>query len=129
MTAVGAPIVLPTAGATAFGFDFNPAVDRVRVVTNAGNNFRLNPNNGALAGIDTAINPAGIESSRGAAYTNSFGQPLVGGTTTLYTLDATQQRAGDSDSAEQRHADGVEDGDPQRRAARFHRGQRFRHRA
>ena len=38
-----------------FGFDFNPSVDRIRVTTDTGLNFRLNPNSGAIAGIDTSI--------------------------------------------------------------------------
>jgi len=38
-----------------FGFDFNPAVDRIRVTTDTGLNFRLNPNSGAIAGVDTSI--------------------------------------------------------------------------
>jgi Domain of unknown function (DUF4394) len=88
-TAVGVPFMLPTAGATSFAFDFNPTVDRIRVTTNAGDNFRLNPFTGAVAGADAAINPVGTVVS-GAAYTNSFGQTIgAGGTTTLYTLDAT----------------------------------------
>ena len=32
-----------------FGFDFNPSVDRIRVTTDTGLNFRLNPNSGAIA--------------------------------------------------------------------------------
>src|SRR4029077_4949177 len=37
------------------GADFNPVVDRLRVV-NAGNaNFRINPTNGTVAGIDTNL--------------------------------------------------------------------------
>ena len=39
------PVDLPAAGG--YGFDFNPTVDRVRVVTNTGLNFRINPNTGA----------------------------------------------------------------------------------
>ena len=86
----GTPISL--AGATSFGFDFNPTVDRIRVVTNNGLNFRINPNTGAVVGTgDGNINglPAGSTGVTGAAYTNSFGQSLAGGVTTLYTLDAT----------------------------------------
>jgi Domain of unknown function (DUF4394) len=30
-----------------FGFDFNPIADRIRVTTDTGLNFRINPNNGA----------------------------------------------------------------------------------
>ena len=91
VTALGAPIAV-TAGSNGFGFDFNPTVDRIRVITNAGDNFRINPNTGALAGTDTPINPAGAFVS-GAAYTNSFGQDLSAGLpTTLYTLDVASER-------------------------------------
>jgi hypothetical protein len=79
---------LPAAG-VGYGFDFNPTVDRIRVVTNTGLNFRVNPNTGAPAGLDTAINglPGGSTGVTGAAYTNSFGQSLIGGVTTQYVLD------------------------------------------
>jgi hypothetical protein len=90
----GSPISL--AGAASFGFDFNPTVDRIRVVTANGLNFRLNPNDGTVVGgaLDTAINglPAGSTGLVGAAYTNSFGQSLTGGVTTLYTLDPVSDR-------------------------------------
>ena len=46
---------VPGAGDVATGADFNPVVDRLRVV-NAGNeNFRVNPNNAALAGDDVNL--------------------------------------------------------------------------
>ncbi len=90
----GAVVDLPVGG---YGLDFNPTVDRIRVTTESGLNFRINPINGApvdgngALGInpDSAINalPPGSTGVVGAAYTNSFGQSLVGGTTTQYTLD------------------------------------------
>ncbi|UOQ78094.1 DUF4394 domain-containing protein [Hymenobacter sp. 5516J-16] len=78
------------------GFDFNPTVDRIRVTSGARTNFRLNPNNGALAATDgqltyatgdaNAAQTPGIGSS---AYTNSY----IGATgTTLYNLDETNSR-------------------------------------
>src|SRR6185369_6087167 len=73
-------------GATSFGVDFNPTVDRIRVVTNAGQNFRINPTTGGIAGIDTNLN-GGTAAATGAAYTNSYGQSLTGGVTTLYVID------------------------------------------
>jgi hypothetical protein len=85
----GTPINL--AGAATFGFDFNPTVDRIRIVTDNGINFRVNPSTGAVVGtLDGNINglPAGSTGVTGAAYTNSFGQSLTGGVTTLYTLDS-----------------------------------------
>jgi Domain of unknown function (DUF4394)/Thrombospondin type 3 repeat len=49
------PGTVPGAADTQTGVDFNPVVDRLRVV-NAGNeNFRINPNNAALAGNDTDL--------------------------------------------------------------------------
>jgi hypothetical protein len=92
VAAVGGPVALTLPGATAFGFDFNPTVDRIRVVSDAGENFRLNPNTGALVLTDTATNPGGAVVT-GAAYTNNFGQNITGSLpTTLYTLDATNDR-------------------------------------
>ena len=93
------PVDLPDPATSGYGFDFNPAVDRVRVTTGSGLNFRANPNNGqaidgdlANTGVQTdgAINglAAGSTGVSGASYTNSFGQPLTGGVTTLYTLDS-----------------------------------------
>lgn len=100
VTTAGAVVDLPpvTAG---YGFDFNPTVDRIRVVTGTGLNFRLNPTNGAPVdnnatpadgnNPDGNINaqPAGSTGVTAAAYTNSFGQSLTGGVTTQYVIDAT----------------------------------------
>lgn len=94
----GSPVDLPASG---YGFDFNPTVDRIRVVTSSGLNFRLNPltgaavdgDNGGTAGSVAGINPDGAvkgatTSVDATAYTNSFSQ-LTGATiTTQYTLDA-----------------------------------------
>jgi hypothetical protein len=79
-TAIGARIWVTGAN---FGVDFNPTVDRIRFVSDAGLDLRLNPNNGAIAGSDPAINP--ITGVDGAAYTNSSQNAAV---TTLYTLDS-----------------------------------------
>jgi hypothetical protein len=97
----GNMIDLPAAS-TGYGFDFNPTVDRIRVTTSTGWNFRLNPNNGAGVDGDTTsagvINPDGNINGNGStgvsatAYTNSFGQSLTGGVTTQYTLDAASDR-------------------------------------
>lgn len=86
----GAATQVGTAGAftlsgTDFGFDFNPTVDLIRVVSNTGQNLRLNPNTGALAATDTPLNP-GVPNVNAAAYTNNF----AGATsTTLYDIDTT----------------------------------------
>jgi hypothetical protein len=66
-----------------FGFDFNPTVDRIRVVSDAEQNLRLHPDTGALAAADTALAPAG--SVVGSAYTSNF----AGATqTTLFGIDS-----------------------------------------
>jgi hypothetical protein len=67
-----------------YGVDFNPVPDRLRVVSDAGQNLRINVDTGATT-TDTDLNPAG-SSTVAAAYTNSF---AGAGATTLYVLDAT----------------------------------------
>ena len=78
---------LPAGG---YGIDFNPAADRLRITTNSGLNFRINPDTGAAISPDTPINglPPGSTGVSAAAYTNNYGQP-PGSITTLYTLDST----------------------------------------
>ena len=68
---------------TRFGVDFNPMVDRLRIVSEAEQNLRINPNNGAIAGVDTPLNPAGTVT--GVAYSNDVDGA---GTTLLYDIDA-----------------------------------------
>ncbi|MDX2244876.1 MAG: DUF4394 domain-containing protein [Leptolyngbyaceae cyanobacterium bins.302] len=86
-----APLAIPLNG-TSFGVDFNPTVDRLRFVSDAGQNLRLNPNNGAVVDADPATaglqadgNLNGATSSIAAsAYTNNFSGTT---TTTLYGID------------------------------------------
>lgn len=84
-TAVGSRITL---GGKAIGFDFNPVVDRIRVVTDSGVNLRLHPDTGAIAGTDTPLSyPGRTQTPRVTAsgYTNS----VAGATSTaLYGLDS-----------------------------------------
>ena len=82
-TGIGAGFNL-AAGVTAVGFDFNPTVDRIRLVTNTGQNLRLNPNDGNIAATDANLNP-GTPVITGAAYTNNFAGTT---STTLFVLDA-----------------------------------------
>ncbi|MGB8169432.1 MAG: DUF4394 domain-containing protein, partial [Chthoniobacteraceae bacterium] len=92
--ATGIATIIP--GSTAFtvtdgtdyGFDFNPTVDRIRVVNDAEENFRINPDSGARVDTpsnDTDLTPAG--NIVAAAYDRNF----IGGTsagTTLFALDS-----------------------------------------
>lgn len=82
-----------TLNATAFGFDFNPTVDRIRVVSNAGQNIRLHPDTGAVAATDTVLafpttdpNAGDSPAVAGAGYTNSIAGAT---TTTLFDIDRT----------------------------------------
>jgi hypothetical protein len=90
----GSPIDLPDPATVNYDIDFNPAVDRLRIVAGSFNG-RVDPNTGnpidgnsGAAGIqpDGAIN-GGTTTVGGTAYTNAF--PNNGGVTTQYTLDAT----------------------------------------
>ena len=67
---------------TSFGFDFNPAVDRIRIVSNTGQNLRFNPNDGVV-NVDGNLNP-GTPSISAAAYTNNFAGTA---TTSLFAID------------------------------------------
>ena len=49
----GSPSALPLQGSR-FGFDFNPVADRIRVVSDSGQNLRLHPDTGAAVDGDPA---------------------------------------------------------------------------
>ena len=95
--ATAASAVLGIEG-TVFGFDFNPTIDRVRIVSNTDNNYVYNPNDGSLTGAPTtsalAYAPGDPNAGRdpgvsAAAYTtSSFGAP--GTSTQLYVIDTDQ---------------------------------------
>lgn len=52
VTQVGTtPLLVPLNG-LAFGFDFNPTVDRIRVVSDTGQNLRVHPDTGAVVNTD-----------------------------------------------------------------------------
>jgi hypothetical protein len=55
--AIGTPTGLPEG--REWGFDFNPTVDRIRVVNDAGANLRLHPDTGAM--VDADANQAGVQ--------------------------------------------------------------------
>ncbi len=67
---------------TAFGLDFNPVPDRLRVVSTAGENLRVNVDTGAVT-TDTALTGANAAGT-GAAYTNAFASACR---TSLYVVD------------------------------------------
>lgn len=78
---------------TNFGFDFNPVADRARIVSDTGQNLRVDPNTGALDTVDTSVaydasdvNTGATPSVVAAAYTNNFSDAA---TTTLLAVDST----------------------------------------
>lgn len=83
--AASAPRSLSVALAgTSFGVDFNPTVDRLRIVSNTGQNLRVDPSNG-VAITDGVLN-GGATGAEAAAYTNSFNGATA---TTLYDISST----------------------------------------
>lgn len=64
-TAVGSPLAVALDG-NEFGFDFNPTVDRIRVVSNSGLNMRLHPDTGAV--VDANPNEPGIQTDGKLAF-------------------------------------------------------------
>jgi hypothetical protein len=75
---------------TSFGVDFNPAADRLRIISDTGQNLRHDLNPGGVTTADGALNyTAGTAAAgvSGAAYTNNDLDAATG--TTLFDLDAT----------------------------------------
>jgi hypothetical protein len=71
---------------TAFAVDFNPVADRLRVISNSGQNLRINVDTGATT-TDGVVNRVGAAPSvAAAAYTNSI---LNATTTQLFDVDST----------------------------------------
>lgn len=69
--------------------DFNPTVDRVRLVTDSGQNLLLHPELGTVAATDGNINGGSNPAIGALAYTNSF----AGATSTvLYDINFTTDK-------------------------------------
>ena len=90
-TAIPVPAFPSPIPGTAFGADFNPVPDRLRVVSDADENLRLDPNTGGVTGVDISLAYAAGDPNVGvnpnvvaAAYTNNFGGATE---TTLYGID------------------------------------------
>ncbi len=75
------PFVVAATTATTWSVDFNPTVDRIRFTNAAGDSYRVNPLNGALAATDTDIAPA---TPSAVAYDRSVATTTA---TTLYAID------------------------------------------
>lgn len=84
--------VTPAPSGSDFGFDFNPVPDRIRIVSGANQNLRVNPTDGTAMVDGTLAYAAGDTNAGqnpnvvGSAYTNSYAGATA---TTLYDIDAT----------------------------------------
>ena len=90
-SAIGAGFTMPQSAGTSagkdYGFDFNPTVDRIRVVADSRDNFRLHPDTGAVAGADLGLSEGAVIT--GAAYDRNFAGSKV---TTLYAIDTNSDQ-------------------------------------
>jgi len=80
----------PSLNGSRFGFDFNPTIDRIRIVSEVDQNLVPNPNDGTSTGVTDLFYAAGDMNEgvdpnvTGSGYTNSF----AGATSTqLYGID------------------------------------------
>ena len=94
-SAVGSPLAVALEGSE-FGFDFNPTVDRIRVVSDRGQNLRLHPDTGAVVDADPARDGVQVDGPLAypdgsavrivsAAYTYNKRDPKI---TTNYAIDS-----------------------------------------
>lgn len=79
-----------TLDGTSFAVDFNPTADRLRVISNTGQNLRINVDTGDTI-KDGDINGASGAKVTAAAYTNSFKTPVATLATELFDLDQTNK--------------------------------------
>lgn len=94
------PNVVPGAGDQPSGMDFFPLLDRIRLVGLNNENFRVNPNNGALSGDDPSLTYTAPATGpvTGEAFDRNIapgppGTPVPPGSqTTLYGIDVGSDR-------------------------------------
>ena len=87
-TMIGTGPITTALTGTSVGFDFNPTVDRIRVVTSSAQNIRLHPETGAVIAGDAPLNGPASPSIGGVAYTNSrAGNTAAGAGTMLFDID------------------------------------------
>ncbi|MGV3624008.1 MAG: DUF4394 domain-containing protein, partial [Archangium sp.] len=88
LAADAADMTLPftTLNGADFSIDFNPTVDRLRILSNTSQNLRVNVDTGATTTDDALTIGGGAGTGvTSAAYTNSFGGALE---TTIYAIDS-----------------------------------------
>lgn len=80
-SALGGPLAID---GTFFGFDFNPVADAIRIVSNTDQNYRVNPNTGALISTDTPVAYPGSAQNPGVT-ANAYAT----GSTVQFAIDTT----------------------------------------
>lgn len=75
---------VPALTGTAFGVDFNPVPNALRIVSDANQNLRITLGGGGVVNVDGTLNP-GDPNVVGAAYSNNFPGAAQ---TTLYVIDS-----------------------------------------
>lgn len=85
---IGDDAFSPEVYGTFVGFDFNPVLDRIRLVTDLGQNLLVHPSTGATALVDGSLNP-GTPFVVGSAHTNNRNGAS---STTLYGIDLFTQK-------------------------------------
>ena len=91
-TAVGGGPFSPALSGAEYGFDFNPTVDRIRIVGDSDQNLRAHPDLGTIVAVDSSLYYVGGDPNAGqnpsvtaAAYTNSVAGAV---STLLYDIDS-----------------------------------------
>ena len=84
-TAVGGPLALTGSN---FGFDFNTAIDALRIVSNNDSNYVVNPNTGALTLTATPV-AFGMGDANFGANATITGNAYIHGTATQFAIDTT----------------------------------------
>ena len=82
-----APFSTALSDGAIYGFDFNPTVDRIRVINSLDQNMRVNPDSGGLVQFDTNLTPA-TAVVVGAAYDRNDRNPATT-LTTLFGIDSS----------------------------------------
>ncbi len=84
LSQVGTMPLSPALTGTSFGFDFDPTIDRIRVLSNTGQNIRVHPDLATVVFTDSNLNP-GTPKVNAAAYSNN----VVGSSTSnLFVIDS-----------------------------------------
>jgi uncharacterized protein DUF4394 len=85
------PFSTSLAAGASYGMDFNPLVDRIRLVNNLDINLRVNPSTGLLAAVDVSLHKV---SGNPLVVALAYNRNLLGtGSSTLYGIDIESAQA------------------------------------